>query len=166
MGGLPYGGSESDFFSGFSVPRNKEIMRVFRDLEIVEQLGSGIPRILEAYSKDVFEIRESFIRVVLPYAKPLTSLRDTLLRSGAEVTAQVTAQVVLFCRQPRTAKEIMAELGLRHWKTFQTNYLRPLLDAGLLEMTIPDKPRSSKQKYRLTDKGREVLEKLGGGASQ
>jgi len=76
MGGLPYGVSESDFFSGFSIPRNKEIMRVFRDLEIVEQLGSGIPRILEAYSKDVFEIRQSFIRVVLPYAKPLVSLRD------------------------------------------------------------------------------------------
>ena len=42
----------------------KEIMRVFRDLEIVEHLGSGIPRILEAYGKDVFEIRDSYIRIV------------------------------------------------------------------------------------------------------
>ena len=80
MGGLPYGVSESDFFSGFSIPRNKEIMRVFRDLEIVEQLGSGIPRILKAYGRDVFEIRESFIRIVLPYAKPLTSLRDMKIK--------------------------------------------------------------------------------------
>lgn len=45
MGGLPYGVTEADFFGGCSVPRNKEIMRVFRDLEIVEHLGSGIPRV-------------------------------------------------------------------------------------------------------------------------
>ena len=51
-------------------------------------------------------------------------------------------------------------LGLKHRKTFRTNYLQPLLDAGWLEMTIPDKPRSSRQKYRLTDKGRELQKRL------
>ena len=66
-GGLPYGVTEEDFFSGYSSPRNKEIMRVFRDLEIVEQLGSGVPRILERYGRDVFEIRPNFVRVVLPH---------------------------------------------------------------------------------------------------
>jgi len=35
--------------------------------------------------------------------------------------------------------------------------LKPLLDRGLLEMTIPDKPHSSKQKYRITEKGRLVI---------
>jgi ATP-dependent DNA helicase RecG len=72
MGGLPYGVEEEDFFSGFSVPRNKELMRVFRDLEIVEQLGSGVPRILKTYGREAFEIRKSFLRVTMPYAKPFT----------------------------------------------------------------------------------------------
>jgi len=79
----------------------------------------------------------------------------------AQVTAQVIAQVIAFCHEPRTAKEIMAELGLRHWKTFQANYLRPLLEAGIIERTIPDKPNSRLQKYRLTKKGEEYLKKQG-----
>ena len=39
-GGLPEGLSKQEFFEGFSVPRNKELMRIFKDLELVEQLGS------------------------------------------------------------------------------------------------------------------------------
>lgn len=51
-GGLADGLSQVEFFEGFSVPRNKELMRVFIDLGMVEQLGSGVPRILENYNKD------------------------------------------------------------------------------------------------------------------
>ncbi|MDE2887388.1 MAG: hypothetical protein OXR72_04180 [Gemmatimonadota bacterium] len=51
--------------------------------------------------------------------------------------------------------------GLKHRKTFRVNYLKRLMDAGWLEMTIPDKPTSSKQKYRLTHKGRQLLAELG-----
>jgi predicted transcriptional regulator len=40
---------------------------------------------------------------------------------------------------------------------FRLVYLRPALDAELIEMTISEKPHSSKQKYRLTNKGRQVL---------
>lgn len=47
-GGLPDGLSQKEFFLGFSVPRNKELMRTFKDLGMVEQLGSGVPRILKS----------------------------------------------------------------------------------------------------------------------
>ncbi len=71
----------------------------------------------------------------------------------AQVTAEVTAQVAAFCREPQPAKAIMAELGLKHWKTFQANYLVPLMDMGILERTIPGKPRSRMQRYRTTEAG-------------
>ena len=62
-GGLPEGLSKQEFFEGFSVPRNKELMRIFKDLELVEQLGSGIPRILDHYGKESFSFSENFLRM-------------------------------------------------------------------------------------------------------
>jgi len=47
------------------------------------------------------------------------------------------------------ALELMKILGLSHRPTFRKNYLNPALNAGLIEMTIPDKPNSNLQKYRL-----------------
>ena len=81
----------------------------------------------------------------------------------AQVTAEVTAQVAVFCREPKPAKAIMAELGLKHWKTFQTNYLGPLMALGVLERTIPDKPRSRMQRYRTTEAGIAALVQSGTG---
>jgi ATP-dependent DNA helicase RecG len=40
---------------------------------------------------------------------------------------------------------------------FGNQVLRPLLDVGLIEMTSPDKPTSSKQKYRMTETGKQIL---------
>ena len=87
-------------------------------------------------------------------------LLSTLLQTLHEVTAtdqvsdQVTDQVraLLKCLdpQPLSALECMKKLGLSHRPTFRKNYLQPALDARLIERTLPDKPSSSQQKYRLT----------------
>lgn len=53
-GRLPESLSKEEFFNGISIPRNKELMRIYRDVELVESLGSGIPRILRAYGEDCF----------------------------------------------------------------------------------------------------------------
>jgi predicted HTH transcriptional regulator len=67
-GGLVEGLSQEDFFAGRSMLRNRELMRVFKDVELVEGLGSGMRRILDAYDRSVFEITPSFIVVTFPYA--------------------------------------------------------------------------------------------------
>ncbi|WPD21732.1 MAG: Fic family protein [Candidatus Electrothrix scaldis] len=79
--------------------------------------------------------------------------------STPEVTPEVAPEVqqllgVLEGEMNRRA--IQEELGLKAEKNFRLLYLRPALDAGLIEMTIPDKPRSSKQCYRLTPAGHAV----------
>lgn len=76
------------------------------------------------------------------------------------VTGQVTGQVnrlLSILKKELSRQEIQTRLGLKHRESFVNAYLKPALEAGLVEMTIPDKPRSSKQKYRLTEKGRRVL---------
>lgn len=66
-GGLIQGQSEEEFFSCSSMPRNRELMRVFKDAGLVEQLGSGMSRILGAYDRGIFEISDHFIKVVFPF---------------------------------------------------------------------------------------------------
>jgi ATP-dependent DNA helicase RecG len=70
FGGLPDFVTRIDFLSGFSAPRNKELMRIFRDLELVEQLGTGIRRILSKYNENVFQFYPNFLRVSFDYSKP------------------------------------------------------------------------------------------------
>src|SRR5699024_9542444 len=67
-GGLISGQSREDFFSCSSMPRNRELMRVFKDVGLVEQLGSGMSRILKYYDKDIFTISDHFIKVVFPFS--------------------------------------------------------------------------------------------------
>lgn len=63
-GGLPLGMDKDEFFAGFSNPINREIMRIYKDLDMVEHLGSGVPRILQYYSEEAFQFTSNFTRMV------------------------------------------------------------------------------------------------------
>lgn len=67
IGRIPDGLSKDDFFNGVSMPRNKELMRVFRDVEMVEALGSGMLRIMRTYGRENFEFGDNFIRFRVKY---------------------------------------------------------------------------------------------------
>lgn len=56
-------------------------------------------------------------------------------------------------------KELQEILKLKNADHFRKAYLLPAIDAGLVEMTLPDKPKSRLQRYRLTENGR-ALQKL------
>ena len=96
--------------------------------------------------------------------------------STPQVTGQVTGQVVPQvgtklglswdqvqildkCLQDRQIGELMALAGRTNRTKFRDQVLNPLLEAGFIEMTVPEKPNSSKQRYRTTATGRVILEK-------
>jgi predicted HTH transcriptional regulator len=143
-------------FNSFSMPRNQEMMRIFKDLELVEHLGSGIPRILEFYPKECFRFTENFLRMTFPNAWDLSE-------DAPEVTPEVTPEVIKLVKVVQgemSRREISIQLAISDEKHFRENYQQIALKFGLLEMTIPDKPNSRLQKYRLTEKGKALQKKL------
>lgn len=79
-----------------------------------------------------------------------------------QVSHQVSPQVerlLTVMRHEMTAMEIQKTLSLQDRKSFRLRYLEPALKEDLIEMTIPEKPNSRFQKYRLTDKGASLKNK-------
>lgn len=83
-----------------------------------------------------------------------------------QVAPHVTPQVAALLRVisgEMSRDELQAVLELKDRKSFQQRYLQVALEQGLIELTVPDKPRSRLQKYRLTELGQTTLEGLGKG---
>lgn len=158
-GGLPEGLSKQEFFEGFSVPRNKELMRVFKDLELVEQLGSGIPRILEHYGKESFSFSENFLRMTF-MAKETDANKDDEKDNadvsevggqiggviggviGSEIGGAIEESTILTKRQKEVLKlieannaitynEIAEELGIN--ESAVGKHINAIKDKGFLE---------------------------------
>ncbi|MDD2459252.1 MAG: ATP-binding protein, partial [Eubacteriales bacterium] len=71
-GGLMPDMQKEEFFLGYSAPRNRELMRVFKDVQLVEHIGSGIPRILKKYDPSIFKFTPNFLRVTFDYPESIT----------------------------------------------------------------------------------------------
>lgn len=57
-------------------------------------------------------------------------------------------------------RELQNASGLKGRDNFEKLYLKPVFELGLIERTHPDKPNSRLQKYRLTEKGQDLLKSL------
>ena len=117
----------------------------------------------------VFERQEAYYRALQESTQKsdsapfilfmLNALYDALVSAAPQVAPQVTPQVLELLKavtSDASRVELQEILRLRDRKSFFERYLRPALALGLLEMSIPDKPNSRLQKYRLTDKGHQV----------
>ena len=157
-----------------SRPWNPIIANVFYRAGIIERWGSGTLNIIDwctqnANPKPTWHEQAGSVYVTfLPAALPVSQheVERLATKSAAnrpevapEVTPEVTPEVRLatVIVGEMTRQTLRQVLGLKDDEHFRKTYLLPALVAGLIEMTIPDKPRSSKQRYRLTEKGRVIV---------
>jgi len=152
--------------------RNRRVGEFLKELEMTEGRGTGIPKMLRAIQTNgspapVFHTdddRTYFLVELSIHPFFAEALKQELV---TQVTPQVGTKSALSrhqveilhkCCENSTLIDLMAVVERSDRTKFRHQFLKPLLEAGLVEMTIPDKPTSSKQKYRLTIKGRQLLE--------
>jgi predicted HTH transcriptional regulator len=96
------------------------------------------------YSADSGKFVEFLLKAIFDSLCEITDTEQV----GEQVTEQVEKLLAVIGDKEYSTKELMELLGLKHRPTFRDNYLLPTLKLGYIEMTIPDKPNSSKQKYK------------------
>jgi len=152
--------------------KNPAISKVFREIGYADELGSGMrnsykytmmysgaePEFIEG---DVFKIIIPLTVGSMTKVGPQTDLDVSgqvggqVVKSGGQVDEAIEVKLDIvklnalldYCTEARTRAEIQAFCEIRSRDYFRNNILVPLLNSGRLKLTIPDKPRSSKQKY-------------------
>lgn len=170
---MPPGMSIEQFKAGVSRIRNPVMARVFGELGLVEEWGSGYKRIKDVcqrngYPEPQWEELGNVLRVTFfPHPEIAkagiagTKLEPSRDQVGTKVELAPEMKVILAkCKQPRTISEIMKVLQWKSRTKFRDKFIAPLLEKGLLRMTIPEKPKSSKQQYQSTELGIKLLSDL------
>ena len=153
--------------------KNPAISKVFREIGYADELGSGM-RNSYKYTRMYSDAEPEFIegdvfKIVIPLSVgAMTKVGpQNIPNDGGEVSNQVDkssgqVQSVInvvkldasklkrlldYCIEARTRAELQKICGISSRDYFSKHVLDPLLDSGLLKRTIPDKPKSSNQKY-------------------
>lgn len=159
--------------------RNRRIGEFLKELNLTEGRSTGIPKILRAMAANgspppEFETDEehSYFQVRLPAHH---QAQTGTAKVGAGETAPADkghgtksalsrhqVEILRKCLADAEIAELMAIAERADRTKFRNQVLKPMLADKLLEMTIPDKPTSSNQRYRTTAKGKSVLASLSG----
>lgn len=129
-GGIQEGVTQEEFLKGFSNPRNPELMRIFRDLDFVEQLGTGIQRVLKTYKENIFEFFPNHIRVTIPFNNNEFMIKEKNMAytstkrndSFEELSALQNSMLKLIMDNPTITQDELARLLDVNKKTITRNF--------------------------------------------
>jgi ATP-dependent DNA helicase RecG len=144
-----------------SVPCNPLLAEPLYLTKYIERMGTGTGDMIRrcrnvGLDEPGFALTDGF--VVTIRRKPELAFKAVGGMTG-EVTGEVQRLLTVMVGEMKRT-DIQEALALRHEDYFREAYLLPALTTGVIEMTIPGKPTSSKQRYRLTQKGRNLIAKL------
>ena len=129
-GGLPQELSQEEFLEGVTAPRNKELIRVFKDVDLIENIGSGVLRILDAYDKSCFKFMEHFLRVSFNYKENPFEYEDTAKTKSSKLGSKKSSklavseeQILQLCKTEKSLKEIAQHFGYKDVYKFKNNYI-------------------------------------------
>lgn len=162
-----------DMKNGVSRIRNPVIARMFRELDLIEQWGSDVKRIFsEAASLGLPEPAIAEIATGVQFRIFLAQAHQpglqahavannpevTLSRLESRLESNLAAKLLLLLEQQDGGKASLAKsLGHKSVSGELHKQIRRLLDLGMVQMTLPDKPQSRLQRYQLTAKAHQLL---------
>lgn len=137
-GGIQDSVTQDEFLEGFSTPKNPELMKVFYDLDLVEQMGTGIIKILKVYDRSSFEFFPNFIRVTFKFNKNNFINKEVIEEEPLYISTTHGYIIKLMKENPRiTQKELSNILGITI-RTVQRN-IRYLIDNKIIKRDGGDK---------------------------
>jgi len=142
-----------------SLPGNPLLAQAMYLRGYIEQMGTGTVDMIRRCAKanlpePEFVAHGNFVTTIRRAG--LDAQRETEIETLFQATPEATPEVIRLLRVIKgemSRKEIQAALRLKDEKHFRQQYRQPAVAQGLLEMTMPAKPNSPLQKYRLTEKG-------------
>ena len=167
-GPLPDTISIEELGTGRSEIRNRILAPIFKDLKIIEAWGTGIQKIKQAlkyYPEIELVLQEVGHAFQIQFRKKAAKMHQVGTKS-APSRHQVGTKSALSADQLKILKnsiepvpiQKLLEICNRSDRTkFRKAIFNPLIESGLVEMTEPEVPRSPKQKYVITQKGKELL---------
>lgn len=123
VGGLPEGIEKEEFLNGYMSPKNPQLMKIFRDLALVEHMGTGIFRILSVYDKSIYTFTPNFIKVSIPFDR-LNNIEKNVNKSKRLTGRQEKILSFIESYEKYTQQEIANELNIsRSTVVREINYL-------------------------------------------
>ncbi len=151
-----------------SVPGNPLLAESLYLARYIERMGTGtrdmIHRCREAgLTEPVFELSDGFVIRIERAVRAARSGRDESDPGTKSALSRHQVKTLRKCLVGQRITDLMSAAGRTDRTKFRNQVLRPMLSGDLIERTIPDKPTSSKQKYRITELGRRFLAEMDDG---
>ncbi len=137
-----HGPIDPNNFSPF--PKNPTIAKFFKEMGLVDELGSGV-RNIHKYGKSYFGYEPEIIEEDI--FKMFFKVKEDDTQQATQQADERVKNLIHFCKEPRTRQEMQEFLKIKDREYFRTKILNPLIKTGEIKLTLPDKPKSPNQKY-------------------